>query len=166
MQIEIKRFLSSVNNKYIMVEERASPYQEGGFQLSRLNSLLEKINMLNLNLMAFNDDIGQYNYQIKFDCLNTLFSEVASLVSSDEKKKEDRYKKVIDNLLLGNSPHQEKKVIGGWGTIKKEMQFSLKNFESLKKILYEHELFVKDLLHKYFRGGTNVEDNPKTNKED
>lgn len=135
-----------------MVEERTNPYQEGGFQLNRLNSLLEKINMLNLNLMAFNDDIGQYNYQIKFDCLNTLFSEVASLATGkDEKEKADRYKKVIDKFLLVNSPHQEKKVIGGWGTIKKEMQFSPKNFESLKKILYEHELFVKGLLHKYFR---------------
>jgi len=133
------------------MEEGKSPYQEGGFQLNRLNSLQEKINMLNLNLMVFNDDIGQYNYQIKFDCLNTLFSEVASLVDKDETKKADRYKKIIDNLLLVHSPHQEKKVIGGWGTIKREIQFSVKNFESLKKILYDHELFIKDLLNKYFR---------------
>ena len=138
-----------------MVEEQKSPYQEGGFQLNRLNLLQEKINMLNLNLMAFDDDIGQYNYQIKFDCLNTLFSEVASLATGkNEKEKADRYKKVIDNLLLANSPHQEKKVIGGWGVIKKEMQFSLKDFEPLKNILYDYEMFIRKLIDKYFRSKT------------
>lgn len=144
-----------------MMEETKSPYQEGGFQLSRLNSLLEKINVLNLNLMAFDDDIGQYNYQIKFDCLNTLFSEVAERVSSDEKELSKRYKKAISNSLLVNSPHQERRVMKSWGTIGKEMRFSQKNFEVLKNILYEHELFVKGLLHTYFRSSLDETNKPR-----
>ena len=134
-----------------MVEEIKSPYQEGGFQLNRLNSLMEKINFLNLNLMAFNDEVEQHNYQVKFDCLNTLFSEVAPLIQKDEKKTADRYRKSIDSFLLYYNPYQEKKVMKGWGTLSRELLFSQKNFELLKNALYDYELFVKGLLHKYFR---------------
>ncbi len=133
-----------------MPEEKSS-YDEGSLQLARIDTLLQDINLRNANLVVQDLDLGDYNYQIKYNNLLSLFGEVTGNVSTDEQKIQTRYKDMIDNLFLSSNPHQEKKVIGGWGTIKKEMQFSQIYFDSLKKLLYFYELFIRKLIDKYFR---------------
>ena len=131
--------------------EEKSSYDEGSLQLARIDALLQDINLRNLNLAIFDEDIGDYNYQIKYNNLLSLFGEVTGNVSTDEQKIQIRYKDMIDNLFLSSNPHQEKKVMSGWGTIKKEMQFSQIYFDSLKKLLYAYEMFVRKLVDRYFR---------------
>ncbi len=143
-----------------MPEEKKSPYQEGNFQLNRLNDLQERINSLNLNLENFNEDIQQYNYKIKFDCLNTLYSEVAPCVTPKEKKLVNKYIKAITEFLSFKNPHRLGNVFVNYKQ-EKQMCFYKEDFEKTKKHLFVYELLIKELLHKYFRSSLDEENKPK-----
>lgn len=141
-------------------ENNKSPYQEGNLQLNRLNSLQEKINEVNLNLRVFDEEIQGYNYNIKFNLLNTLFSEVSARCSEKEKKLAKKFEKGIPQLMLTNSPHRPGSIAVG-GLIRHEIKFYQKDFDILKKILFGYELIIKELLHKYFRSSLDKEQKPK-----
>lgn len=142
-------------------EGEETAYQEGDIQLQRMNRLQSQINECNLNLEGFNNELEKYNYLIKFDCLDTLFSEVSSSCDPEEKKKSKRYRLAINKLLILKSPYKTKSVSDGWNSIKKQIVFFKKDFDTLKNILFENELFIKSLIHKYFRRGINEEEIPK-----
>jgi len=134
-----------------MAEERTSPYQEGGFQLQRINDLQVKINFVNSRLDQRDEISGKFFYEEKVDLLNTLFSEVASRCSEDENKKFYRYKKAIEISLMSRPPFSLRNKVVGLMTIRKAEHFDNVAFVSLKNILYDFEIFVKGLIDKYFR---------------
>ena len=141
-----------------MAEEgKETAYQEGGFQLQRIHELQIKVNIINLDLAGINEEMERYNYLLKFDCLNTLFSEVSSSCDDPKKKRQPekekakKFIKAINNFLKTNSPYRMKKVHDTYGVLKQQMVLHEKDFELLKEVLFEYELFIKSLLHKYFR---------------
>ncbi|KKN17792.1 hypothetical protein LCGC14_0962150 [marine sediment metagenome] len=142
-------------------EGKETAYQEGNLQLGRVHDLQIKLNNLNLDLVGFNDEFERYNYLIKFDCLNTLFSEISSSCDPNEKKKASKFIKGINNFLKTNSPYREKKVNDGWGVLRQQTVLYRKDFDLLRGVLFEYELWIKSLLHKYFRRNIEGEGRPK-----
>jgi len=142
-------------------EGKETAYQEGDLQLHRIHEIQIQLNHLNLNLAGFNEELGRYNYLIKFDCLNTLFSEVSSSCNEGDKKLARKFITCTDAFLDQKIPHREKSILIGYGTIGKRIVLHSHDFDTLKKLLFEYEVFIKSLLHKYFRRNLDEEDKPK-----
>ncbi len=73
-------------------EGKFSEFNSAGLKMKRLDKILSMINEINSNLRAFNIEHGVYNYQLKFSLCDSLFLEIESKLSVEEKTD---HKKVI-----------------------------------------------------------------------
>jgi len=130
-----------------MVEEKYQPYTETSDKLRRIHQIQTRINECNINLLHFDEPTEQFNYQIKFNLLNTLFSEVHSKC----KKEKDSIQKLRGFILkLSNEkpPHKIQKEINY--PHKNAMKFNKDNFSVLQEILFEYETILRGLVDKYY----------------
>jgi len=131
-----------------MPEEKYSPYTEADLKLKRIHQLQTRINECNINLLKFDEIVNQFNYQIKFNLLNTLYSEVHAKCEKDEKKIIERMRMFIFKLLDENPPHKIRKEINY--PHKNNMKFNKDNFFMLQEILFKYETTIRDLIEKYY----------------
>jgi len=124
-----------------------SEYNTAGLKMIRLDKIQTLINQINGNLLAFNEEFGVYNFELKFSQCNILYLEVESKLAPDEKKKAVKLKEAIEKALEEYNifeiktnniyPYQKVKTVNGgvWKVI--------------RKWLFKYEVLVRSLLDEH-----------------
>ena len=75
----------------------SSAFNEGAFQMLRLNKLQDRYHALSIHPLSFNVFANKYHYEIMFETVNSLLSEVWSKLN---KKERDAGMKVKKNIAF------------------------------------------------------------------
>lgn len=65
----------SYYNNLTLDDGAYSKFNEGALKTLRIHTLQATINEVNINLLIYYEEYGMYGYQVKFECLKSLFSE-------------------------------------------------------------------------------------------
>jgi len=125
---------------------QTSAFNSALFQMQRLHDLQSKINECNTNLLAFNEMIGIYNYQLMVSCLNSLFQEMVGKLSEKEK---DQVEEIRNSITTHLEEYPIHKTRHHPNNHKPYIEFSEDIWRVHKKKLIEYETLIRELLDKH-----------------
>jgi len=120
---------------------RISEFNELQFKMLRVHKLQDQINELFINPLNLNIMFNDYNYSLIVSILFSLYSEVDSKCTPDEKKEGTKKFLEIEELIMENPPYEK-----GNHPISKVMTINRENWNPIKIKLRELNLFVRNLL--------------------
>lgn len=124
-------------------------------QGDRTHRLQDRINASNVNLLAFNQFEGVYNYELKLNDLNSLFLEVFPKLSAGEKKKGKEMRDCLKEFLKINPIHLKKKNLR---TNKLSEEISNVSWNVFSSWLTKWEEMVKTFVDEHGMNSPNAED--------
>lgn len=125
------------------LEGKESSFNEAKLKMIRLHELQQKINFCNLNPLIHFPEENLYGYQIIFNSLKSLFSEVHSKLSSDKKIKGKTFVMDVQTFMQNHPIHiKDKNKISHTPSI----NVNYFAWEILKHKLFDLELLVKEYL--------------------
>ena len=80
-------------------EGRVSEFNAAGLKMKRLDKIEDSMNEIHANLFAWNEDFGVFNFELKFARCDSLYQEVESKLSPDERKKGIAMRNAIKSIL-------------------------------------------------------------------
>ena len=84
-----------------------SKFNEASLKLLRINNEQLRINQCNINLLGFDPEVSMFNYEIKFNCLGSLFSEISAQLTDKEVKEVKDLRKKIKNKIRDRPVHAQ-----------------------------------------------------------
>jgi hypothetical protein len=126
--------------------ENMSAINGGVLKTIRIHEMLKFIGELQNNIALFNQDFGDYNFNIIKDQLDRLYLEVESKVSDERKKEPVLLRTAIKHFML-NFPIFEQKYNQVTG--QRNLQLNKERLRILKEYLYQYELSIRALHDKY-----------------
>jgi len=117
-------------------------FNEAISKMGRIHNSQQLINDLRLNLLAKNDFVGKYNYEIALTELFSLCNEVRPLMKRAEKETFDRYRKLI-TIMLEQNPVFVKRRVDGLNPVTKDF-LNKKNWEAVREIIFFFEDFARE----------------------
>ena len=123
-----------------------SKFNEASLKLLRINNEQLRINQCNINLLGFDHEVGLFNYEIKFNCLGSLFSEISAQLTDTEVDKVKVLRKKIKNRIRNRPVHSEKE---NMVTHEKEQKLNKYSWDILEENLFDFDLLVKKLMKKH-----------------
>lgn len=119
-----------------------SAFNEGVQQIFRLDKLQDRINSFwNLPFVIDKEHGGLYGYQVIFNSISSLYSEVRGKCSKEEREAAEKLEKELDEFLskeLWVESHNSNRIY-----------FPMKTWIELKTKLKTFEREVKNLLEKH-----------------
>ena len=95
--------MGSYYNNLSLDDGAYSKFNEGALKTLRIHTLQATINEVNINPLIFYPEYGRYGYEVKFECLKSLFSECYPKLSELRQKlgyaKIQDIKKFMENYL-------------------------------------------------------------------
>ncbi len=131
-----------------MEEGKNTPYTEAELRLRRIHQILTMVNECNINLLSYDENSGQFKYQIKFNLLNTLYAEINSKTNEGERNSLQKFRGFIYKILNENPPHTTKREIHY--PHKNSLKFNPNNFSIIQEVLFNYEISLRDLIDKYY----------------
>lgn len=123
---------------------KMSEYNSAALKMRRLDELLSILNSININLLAFNDEVKCYNYQYKFNLCDGLFQEVESKLNKEERSDAERLRSAIQIFMDCNPVVIKKRVsLNPPRTIKIPDE---RVWKILKEWLFKYETLVRKLM--------------------
>jgi len=119
-----------------------SQWNEALFKMKRLHELQTEINRVKMNLLAKHPITGQWNYEIWFNSVLSLYSEGEAKYADKEKEEILNLKKIIEQLFKLKPVHSVKVQSSYTGT-KKQYALNENNWEEIKKLVELLESKVK-----------------------
>ena len=118
-------------------------FNEGLFQMQRIDSLQASINECKINPLRPFNDTGNVAYEVWFNCLKALFSEISSKLKDEEIKECDELcleiKKIIYNYQLYKIQYNSSgRAIG------KELNYAV--WERLENLFDKYERKIRKLM--------------------
>ena len=143
-------------------DKSISKFNEASLKLLRINVEQQKINICNSNLLAWNEEVLRYNFQIKFSSLNSLFVEVSSELTykgrggdgGELKQGMDKRKEIREFMKKNPIFEQTEDQV----THANVTRFSEENWDELEEMLFEYELMVKKFFKSHGIGLPESED--------
>lgn len=120
-----------------------SIWNEAMFKMKRLHELQSEINRVKMNLLAKHYLTGQWNYEVWFNSIVSLYSEGQAKYKEEEKKECDALKNIIEELLTALPVHKRKVNIDYSGRNKHGNAFMESNWKNIKKMIEMFESKVK-----------------------
>lgn len=124
------------------LDGKKSKFNAASLQMQRIHRLQDIVNFCSFNLLQFNPDLGDYNYIIKYRCLNQLYNESYPKASRDEKKRINTIKKLFKNAVKA-LPVMKREPDSGF-TMKTVVDD--KNWDRIQEYLDAYEKIVRELL--------------------
>ena len=124
-----------------------SGYNEASYKMARIHDLQQVINNTNYNLLAYDIIKKEYNYEIKFSAISSLFAEVYSKCSEKETKEAERKRKIILLLLEVQQPFEiikDERI-----ATKQRKKFNNIHYEKLKQNCFYWRLSSAPLRYRY-----------------
>ena len=140
-------------------EGEQSEFNPAMLKMKRFDKLQDSINAVNTNPLAFNDEVGLFNYELLFNLLNQLLQETRSklgkkkkdLKKDEEDKSEtmqgDRKRKLIEHLLKLRPIHVQTSHPNNPNKIHLEVNQEWWNI--IRQELYEYESMIRGFLDKH-----------------
>lgn len=123
-------------------EGQSSKFNAGILQMNRLHELQRHLNTANLNPLAFDIELGVYNYQTIIDNTTNLVEEAGNKLSKDEKKQSMVLKDAVEKLI-------QKYPIHRFNPQRKKNILSVGNWEHLRKLIFYYQDYARSLLDKH-----------------
>lgn len=129
-------------NNNLPDEGKVSEWNSAQLKMRRLDDKITLLNNINGNLWGFNMDYGIYNFELHFKTCKTLYAEVDSKLTQDEKVRAKVLKEKIQ-IFLEEYP-VIKIIRSGYNktATKKQIHF----FKVLEVMLEELELMVREFI--------------------
>lgn len=124
------------------IVKNKTPFHDEEDRQQRKNKLKEEIHSLNTDLKHLHqDDYGMqiYGYQLVFEKLNSLFSEISNDLIEGEQLDINVRKNLIEKLLINNPPHEK---TNNEITHDFKITFYPDKFLKLKRILFNYQLLI------------------------
>jgi len=130
-------------------------FNAGFFQVQRIHEVQRMINIAKINPQSFNYDYNIWNYELWFNCLNTLIDEIwpklyskeQKHIAKDEKGETDKFRdqmlKMIDNFKV-----VEQKFMDGYSD-KKVTLINKQKFSKIHRALIYYDNYVKGLMNEH-----------------
>ncbi len=139
---------------YEQDEVNVSKFNEAALKMLRIHELQRTINTVNANLLAFNPELGRYNYELHLSTNYSLMMEVLPKLKENDKIKEQTavlnfYNLIYDNMIK-NPIYRSKKIRDGTTIISKAPDMDA--FNELRQRLVHFEALIRKLLEKHGLG--------------
>ena len=128
----------------VVDKSKKSKFNAGVLKMQRIHDLLQQINLANLNLLAYNEGLGTYNYHMKFHSCNGIFHETESKLNKTKTAEGERQRLIIESLLKRFPPNKTFKD-RVW-PYKERGAFVSKNWDMLEPELHKYESLIRDFL--------------------
>ncbi len=135
-------------------ENVVSKFNEAALAMKRADMEQTILNVCKKNLIAFNMEFQDYNYQIVFKCLTNLYLESKSKFTNKEIGETEAWRKAISEFISKNKIHfSVKKQFG-----RQERKIDYSNLKILEEILHEYETLIRKCRDLHGLSSPNVED--------
>ncbi len=88
---------------------KMSMFNGGLLQVKRIGDLQERINLVSLNPLSFNENFGVHNYEIWITSIDSLLQEITPKLSDKEKLAGEKVKNFIHKFITTNKIFKTKK---------------------------------------------------------
>ena len=133
-----------------------SVFNEAALKMKRIHESQNVINSLSVNLLMHNNIVGKRNYEIVCSELITLFHEVSGKLSDKEKIEGKRWRDLLISTLEVK-PIYEIEYQDNMDGLSKYEKHNKKNWEFLRKIIFEFGDLVREYLEKHGMSAPNQE---------
>ena len=86
---------------------KTSKFNAGILQMQRIHDLQERLNLAKINPLAYNEDLGLFNYEVILNTINALYLEAESKLATKEKEEAVKLKKALEIFLERKPVHPE-----------------------------------------------------------
>lgn len=124
-------------------EGKVSEFNSAALKMRRLDKILTTLNEVNGNLLAFNDEVGVYNYQLKFNLVDALYQEIESKLSEEERENAERLRIAIEFAMDQFQVYE--KVRTSMYPKKSNIKLNAKVWAVFKRWLFKYETYVRNL---------------------
>jgi hypothetical protein len=126
-------------------DDKISKFNAGLLKMQRMDKIFSLLHDISSNLLAFNQDYGIYNFELKLRMCNQLYQEVESKLKDSERVKAQALGKAIE-LGLEKYPVYETQsdVING-----KKMHVNHEVWKVVRDWLFNYESLVRQFIDKY-----------------
>jgi hypothetical protein len=129
-------------------------FNEAMFVMRRLDNSQSRINLVRINPLIFNSEVGVYNYEVWYSDLISLLNESWGKLNDTERKEALRMKELLDNMLINFPIHEN---IIKASTNQRITKINKDNWEKFKRTLYIFERNIKVYMDKHGLSNPNVE---------
>lgn len=133
-----------------MDETKISTFNEAGFQMTRLHELQKAMNQFRINPFIRLHSEFQYDFELWAACLDGLYLEVSSKLTSDEDREVikllDKARSTMAKLLMIKN-------VSAWGT-----QPQRNKMRDIRMSLFDAEKKIRRLLDDHGLGSPNADD--------
>lgn len=125
-------------------EGTVSKFNAGLLKMKRLHDLQALLNLINVNLTAFNEEYGVYNFELKLSICDNLFQETESKLSEKERDDTNELREAIHKFIAKNPicETRRSKIYPYNNAVK----FHSDRWKVLNKWLFKYETIVRRLL--------------------
>lgn len=134
-----------------MPEDKTPSPIDWNTKLQRIDRLQEMINVCNLNLLGFDNEIGLYEYEKKIQYLSSLFTEMLDFLTIEEEETFINFRKDIKKYIEENNIFISFNNISFGGEIKCK-RLNKKVWNKLEEQLFQFEMKIRKEIGKYFKG--------------
>lgn len=138
--------MSEFDDRVDIIKESA--FNEAAKKMGRFDRLQGLLNEININLRAFNPDYGVYNFEVKFDVINSLVLELSDKIDDTDEKDCHTLRDAIDKYMKKNPiVEEDNDVRTGSKYVSEVIEES--HFSILKIFLRKYETKVRKLIGKH-----------------
>ena len=123
-----------------------SKFNEASLKILRINAIQSTINECNVNLLGINLEVGKYNYEVKFDCINSLFVEISAQLSDKEIDSVQKLRKNIKKLMKTKPVHDNVK---NMVTHEINKKVNASNWDTIEELLFDYDILIKRYMKKH-----------------
>lgn len=136
---------------------QSSKFNAGLLQMKRLHEVQDLLNRASLNPLAYNEEIGVYNFQIMFSSITTLLNESSAKLGATERKEAEALREGIRSFLTEKPIFEMTQDVKVGGS-KSVIRFNKKNWNILEKYLIQYQTLVRKQLDAHNLNSPNQED--------
>ena len=118
-------------------------FNEAVLKMQRIHSAQEIINNVRINLLAWNQDYGKYNYEVVISNLISLCYEVAPLMKTAEIKEFHLLRGLLDDLMT-NKPIRENIQSSNLDGVNNKTKLNPENWKVLRNTMFKFEDFARN----------------------
>lgn len=119
-----------------------SIFNEALLKMQRIHTAQEILNNVRINLLAWNEQYGKYNYEVAIANMNSLCYEVYPVMKPNEQKEFYLLRNLTDDLLSYKPIYEKVKSSNFNGSQNKE-KLNESNWNLLKKVMFKFEDFAR-----------------------
>jgi len=122
---------------------KETTFNEAVLKMQRIHAVQQEINMLRINLLAWNQDYSKYNYEVVISDLISLCYEVWPLMKTEEREEFNLLKGLVDDLISYKPIHKKINTSNFSGDNNKE-SIDTTNWNILRGVMFKFEDFARD----------------------